>query len=177
MEFKNHLFTVNLASFQFFSPFKPPHHQVRKGFRKHHMGPPLEAGVIYGIRILPTQNGGQRRPPLPPPPLPPTHRLFLGTPHTSSTVRKASVWPYSFLLTHQLAPRYYLCVTICSLGSSKFSSLVYGCQMPKRGSLHIHSPAKNQETCHVNSKVIEDTKHKRHSVFYDFSGYLISYNG
>lgn len=91
---------------------------------------------------------------------PHTQRLFLGTPHTSSTVRKASVWPYSFLLTRRLAPRYYLCVTICSLGSSKFSSLVYGCQMPKRGSPHIHSPAKNQETCHVNSKVIEDTKHK-----------------
>lgn len=49
------------------------------------------------------------------------------------------------------APRCYLCVIRCSPGSSKFSSLVCGCQTPRKGSPHSHSPAGNQEVGEGNS--------------------------
>lgn len=69
-------------------------------------------------------------------------------PHASphgSAARKHEPSPSSG--SHR-APRGYLCGTTCSLESSKSSSLVCECQMPRRGSPRSHSPATDQERGH-----------------------------
>lgn len=132
MQLENHLKRVHLFSFKVFLLLSLPlplrAFRLEGGLRDHPVGPPP------GVRSH-GQKAAEQTPPHPLQP-PPTHK---------DSCRKHRL-PPAHPHANSLRATDYLCVTICSPGSSKFSSLVCGCRTSRKGSPHSHSPAQNQKT-------------------------------